>query len=78
MLFRSTLLAPDAVQLLVTLSYDQSRAAGPPFSVPQDEVQAYWPTLEAVHEFNAIDASPPKFKAAGLTRVDETIWRTPG
>jgi thiopurine S-methyltransferase len=71
-----SLLAAHASQLLITLDYEQSRVAGPPFAVPATEVSKYWPDLVAVDEFNAIEESPPKFRAAGLTTVTETIWRT--
>ena len=52
--------------------------AGPPFSVPDDEVLSYWSDFPAVHSFEALDHSPPKFKEAGLTSVMEKIWYTPG
>jgi len=69
-----SLLRPGAAQLLVTLEYDQSRAGGPPFSVPEDEVRSYWPNLQRVAERNDIDDCPPKFRNAGLQIVNEVAW----
>ena len=74
----SELMRDDAGHMLITFSYDQSVIAGPPFSVPDDEVLSYWSDLPAVHSFEALDHSPPKFKEAGLTSVMEKIWYTPG
>lgn len=68
------LLKPDAFRLVVTLEYEQSRADGPPFSVPPAEVQRYWPGLERISAENVIDESPPKFRAAGLESVIEAVW----
>lgn len=71
-----TLLKPDAVQLLLTLEYDQSVAAGPPFSVLPDEVRSYWSKLKRVASHNDIDNCPPKFRNAGLSEVFEAVWVT--
>ncbi|HET6629207.1 MAG TPA: thiopurine S-methyltransferase [Woeseiaceae bacterium] len=68
------LLRPDAFKLVVTLEYEQSRADGPPFSVLPGEMQRYWPDLERISAENAIDDSPPKFRAAGLDSVIEAVW----
>jgi thiopurine S-methyltransferase len=47
-----SLLAPSSPMVLVTLEYDQSRASGPPFSVPEAEVrEIYAPrAMRAVEE----------------------------
>ncbi|MDZ7644547.1 MAG: thiopurine S-methyltransferase [Woeseiaceae bacterium] len=71
------LLKPEALRLVITLEYDQSRAAGPPYSVPADEVLGYWPDLECISVHNDLDNAPPKFREAGLTRFDERVWRSP-
>jgi thiopurine S-methyltransferase len=60
--------------LLITLDYEQSKANGPPFSVSANEVSGYWDKLRIVFEHNAIDSTPPKFKEAGLTEVNEKVW----
>lgn len=72
------LLRPGAYRLLVTLEYDQSQVAGPPFSVPADEVRAYWPSLQRLDERDDIDNAPPKFHEAGVDRLLEVVWATPG
>lgn len=69
-----SLLKEDAYQLVITLEYDQSQACGPPFAVMPDEIISYWSELEVVGRHNDIDNCPPKFKAAGLTEVTETVW----
>ena len=69
-----SLLKEDAYQLVITLEYDQSRARGPPFAVMPDELISYWSELEVAGRHNDIDNCPPKFKAAGLTEVTETVW----
>jgi thiopurine S-methyltransferase len=71
----SALLAPDACRLLITLEYDDSTAAGPPFSISSQEIRRYWPDLEQVDRYDDIDNGPPKFRDAGLTEMFETVWR---
>jgi thiopurine S-methyltransferase len=70
-----SLTTADARRLLITLEYDDSIATGPPFSVPSEEVLAYWPTLELVDRFDDIANGPPKFRDAGLTEMFECVWR---
>lgn len=71
------LLKTAAFRLILTLEYDQSRAAGPPFSVLPDEVRRYWPDLRRIGASNDIDNSPPKFREAGLDRVVQAVWSSP-
>lgn len=71
------LLHPGAARLIITLEYDQGRAAGPPFSVPEAEVFSYWPGLERVSERDDLAGGPPKFREAGLERLLEVVWRSP-
>lgn len=73
----SALLEGDAEQLVITVEYDEAIATGPPFSVSNDEVKGYWPRLSCIDQFDDIDAAPPKFIDAGLTRMFEKVWRTP-
>ena len=72
------LLAEDAAILLITLEYDQTVVAGPPFALMPDELDAYFGDLERVFEQDDIDNCPPKFREAGLTEIREVVWRTPG
>lgn len=73
----SSLLVPDAEQLVISLEYDDTVASGPPFSVSDEEVLAYWPNLECVDEHEDIANAPPKFIEAGLTGMIEKVWRSP-
>ena len=71
------LLEASPEQLVITLDYDQSITSGPPFSVPDGELLGYWPRLVCVDEHDDIDDAPPKFVQAGLTALQEKVWRTP-
>lgn len=73
----TSLLRPGARRLVITLEYDQARVAGPPFSVPPDELLRYWPDLERVGAADDLGNCPPKFREAGLERVLEAVWRSP-
>ncbi len=73
-----SLLTDDAEQLVITLGYDQSVAAGPPFHISDDEVLGYWPELERIDCYDDTENAPPKFLEAGLTEVIETVWRSAG
>lgn len=69
---------PDACEgLLITLDYNQSEIDGPPFSVPDAEVQrllaADW-QLEILEACDVLAASA-KFVQAGATRLDERVYR---
>ena len=68
----SALVRPGASGLLVTLSYDQTAAPGPPFSVPADEVRTLFAGWDLrVVERVAPRSLPPKFD--GL-EVEKTVW----
>ena len=70
----NSLLDENAIRLVVSLEYDQSRVSGPPFAVMPDEIQGYWNDLRRVEEKDDLPTSPPKFRAAGLTDVKEVFW----
>jgi thiopurine S-methyltransferase len=70
-----SLLSEDAVQLIISVEYDESIASGPPFSVPADEILSYWPGLERVDAYDDIENGPPKFREAGLDKMIEVVWR---
>lgn len=69
------LLVEAPQRLVITLEYDQSAVAGPPFAVSGDEVLGYWPGLQRVAERDAIGEVPPKFREAGVAQVAEVVWR---
>lgn len=70
-------LKPAAALLVLTLTYDQSRVQGPPFSVTPDEVRAYWPGIELVASCNDIQNCSDKFHEAGVEEAIESVWRRP-
>lgn len=69
-----TLLKPSATVLLVTLETDDT--AGPPFSVPDEEVRKLY-AGDAVHELATVDAFEPQgnLAARGATRASERVYR---
>lgn len=68
-----SLLAPGGRLLLVSFAYDQSQRAGPPFSVPPDEVRRAFEGLP-VEQLEVRDALDARWREAGLDRVEETAW----
>jgi thiopurine S-methyltransferase len=71
------LLPARVPRLLVTLEYDQSRMAGPPFSVPAEEVAALFGAehrIDPVAELDCLDESP-RFRERGLARLVERVYR---
>jgi len=70
-----TLLHTEAAQLIISVEYDESIAAGPPFSVPAEEILGYWPKLQRVDARDDIENGPPKFRKAGLDKMIEVVWR---
>lgn len=70
-------LRPGCQGLLITLDYDQTQKAGPPFAVNDDEVQvllgSQW-ALEVLEERDILGESW-KFTQAGGTRLEERVYR---
>ena len=73
-------LLPACRGLLVTLDYDQSQMPGPPFSVDDAEVQRLlgrvW-RVEMLEEQDVLGDSW-KFVQAGVTRLEERVYRISG
>ncbi len=73
----SRLLPSGCQGLLITLDYDQTQKAGPPFAVTDDEVKVLfgsdW-TLLALQEQDVLEESW-KFVQEGVTRLDERVYR---
>lgn len=63
--------------LLLTLDYPQAEMDGPPFSVPDAEVQAHYGTRWQIDTLETRDvlAQEPKFAARGVTRMTTTVYR---
>lgn len=73
----NALLQGGAVQLVITVDYDQDVVAGPPYSVDDDELLGYWSRLQRVEAVDDMADAPPKFIEAGLAAMTEKIWRSP-
>ena len=69
------LLPPGAVVLLETFAYDQARKAGPPHSVPEEEVRALWAgaRMERLSEVDAIEQMRPR--GWDLESFLVSLWR---
>ena len=63
--------------LLVTLDYEQSEWAGPPFAVTPTEVNALHGAYFHLQELAALDllASTPRYRERGLSRMMERVYR---
>jgi thiopurine S-methyltransferase len=66
--------------LLITLDYAQEKMDGPPFSVPDTEVQTLYAGLADVAIVGRSDIlqEEPKFAARGLTKLDTIVYRLQG
>lgn len=72
------LMPPGAPMLLMTLEYPQEEMEGPPFSVPEAEVNDLFEGLVEVELLElATDAFQdfPRFREVGLSRLVEKIYR---
>ena len=73
----SSILPTGCKGLLITLDYDQSEMKGPPFSVPDAEVQSLlapdW-ALEIIEQPDVLDQEW-KFLKGGVTRLVERVYR---
>ncbi|AYF47679.1 thiopurine S-methyltransferase [Pseudomonas fluorescens] len=71
------LLRPGCQGLLITLDYDQTQRAGPPFAVTDDEVKvlfgSQW-TLRVLEEQDILGESW-KFAQDGVTQLDERVYQ---
>lgn len=72
----ATLLPDTARGLLLTLEYPQHEMAGPPFSVPEEEVRGLYEEAFAVHRLarNDVLAEHERFRAAGLSALHEAVY----
>ena len=59
-------------QLLITLVYDQSRMAGPPFSVTNKEVKQHY---EVAYEITLLHSKPIEGGLKGKVDAIENVWR---
>ena len=63
--------------LLITLDYDQAKIDGPPFSVPDEEIQRLLTPTWELEELETCDVleQSPKFLKAGVERLQERVYR---
>lgn len=73
----NTLLPQACKGLLITLDYDQTQRNGPPFSVPDAEVQRLFASAWSLRELKQVDVLGQewKFVQHGVTRLDERVYR---
>lgn len=64
-------LSQNAAQLLLTLHYDQSERAGPPFSISSKQVQQYY---SSHYQITEIEGQPSTLNAAPNMAVTEHVW----
>ncbi len=70
-----SLLKPGGRILLVTLDYQQSEMSGPPFSVPEYEVEQLFKGCKVTHLYrDDADENHPKVQQKGLSRFAEEAW----
>lgn len=67
----------NATILLVTIEYDQNKVSGPPFSVPEAEVQTLYGERCRVELLERAPAGglPPRFSEAGVNDVRQCVYR---
>jgi len=72
----SACLAPGGRILLVTFTYDQALAPGPPFSVPREEVQRlFGERFElTLLEERPVEAQNPRLREQDVTSIQEVAW----
>lgn len=66
-----TQLTANAPQLLVTLTYDQTKADGPPHSVPPEEVDKHY---QSNYHIQSLSALPVAGGIKGVDGASEHLW----
>ncbi len=71
-----SILPPSVPALLITLEYDQHEMKGPPFSVQEAEVHAFYAHHYHLERLLVLDAlaDEPGFRQRGLTWLDEKVY----
>ncbi len=70
----ASMLTDDALQLVLTVAYDDSICEGPPFCIREEELLTYWPRLRELARVDDSENAPPKFLEAGLSVLHEVVW----
>jgi thiopurine S-methyltransferase len=68
---------PGTETLLITLEYPQAQMAGPPFSVPAQEVMDLYGSRHMIRELSRRDilSSEPRMRSRGVTDLHEVCYR---
>lgn len=71
-----SLARPGTKMLLVTLEYPQAERAGPPFSVPPDEVFRHFADVSSIEHWSDDDVLPehPHWQARGISYLREHVF----
>lgn len=72
-----SIMPTDSDMLLITLEYDQAEMRGPPFAVSEDEMREHYADAFSITllERNSIIDDQPRWRKAGLTALDEAVFR---
>lgn len=72
-----THISGSAAQLLITMAYNQHEMDGPPFSVSEKEVRRHYECHQKITllDCNDILEQNPRFKEAGLTALEERVYK---
>lgn len=72
----ASLLPPGGRMLLVAFDYDQTKLAGPPFSVPAARIEELYGATFAIERLDARDVSDqrPRFREVGADPVTESVY----
>ena len=73
----TTLSPPGSQMLLIALEYPQHQAAGPPFSVPEEEVNSLYGAGYSVEMLSREDTlhQEPRMRAKGVTEMSQVCYR---
>ncbi|KAG8510981.1 Thiopurine S-methyltransferase, partial [Galemys pyrenaicus] len=69
-----SLMGKEALYLLNVLSYDPTKHAGPPFYVPDAEIQRLFGSMCSIHCLEKVDIFEEKYKAWGIDYFFEKLY----
>ncbi|MFT5434540.1 MAG: thiopurine S-methyltransferase, partial [Myxococcota bacterium] len=69
-----SLMAAGSKMLLLTFAYDQSEMNGPPWSVPEDEVESVYANGFDIQHLETRDATDDQFRSRGLSTMIESAY----
>ncbi|MBE8610405.1 MULTISPECIES: thiopurine S-methyltransferase [unclassified Psychrobacter] len=64
-------LSANAPQFIITLTYDQSKKSGPPFSISSEQIQQYYGNNYHISE---LESEPTSIGSAPELTVSEHVW----